>query len=110
MTLGRWQLTVGKRLGARLAKGVALSKFGALDKRVDALLDAPVGSVFERTPEEEEFAPVTDWSPEEQPAGAGCSSANEGQIDVRHHCATLAGYGGRTYFDDCRANAARVAG
>jgi hypothetical protein len=41
---------------------VPLSKFGAMDKRVDALLDAPIGSVFERKPEEDEFAPVTDWS------------------------------------------------
>jgi hypothetical protein len=44
---------------------VRLSEFGTLDKRVDALLDAPVGSVFERKPEEEAFAPVTDWTPGE---------------------------------------------
>jgi hypothetical protein len=42
---------------------VPLSEFAKRDKRVDALLDEPVGSVFERRPEEDEFQRVTDWEP-----------------------------------------------
>ncbi len=44
---------------------VPLSKFGTLDKRVDALLDTPVGSAFERKPGEDEFVRVADWGPGE---------------------------------------------
>jgi hypothetical protein len=44
---------------------VRLSEFGDRDKRVDALLDEPVGSVFERRPEHDEFERVTDWIPSE---------------------------------------------
>jgi hypothetical protein len=42
---------------------VPLSDFARRDERVDALLDEPVGSVFERTPGKEEFERVTDWRP-----------------------------------------------
>jgi hypothetical protein len=42
---------------------VPLSEFAERDKRIDALLDEPVGSVFERRPEEDEFQRVTDWVP-----------------------------------------------
>ena len=42
---------------------VQLSVFGDRDKRVDALLDEPAGSVFERKPGQDEFARVTDWHP-----------------------------------------------
>jgi hypothetical protein len=42
---------------------VALTEFANRDKRVDALLDEPAGSVFERRPGEEGFQRVTDWTP-----------------------------------------------
>lgn len=42
---------------------VPLTRFAELDPRVSRLLDAPIGSVFERVPGAEEFEPVTDWSP-----------------------------------------------
>jgi hypothetical protein len=45
---------------------VPLSHFQESDRRVDALLDEPVGSVFERAPEAEEFARITDWQPTEE--------------------------------------------
>jgi hypothetical protein len=44
---------------------VTLADVAQRDKRVDALLDAPVGSVFECRPGEESFQQVTDWEPEE---------------------------------------------
>jgi hypothetical protein len=48
------------------AKNVAvvqLSEFAKRDKRVDALLDELVGSVFERLPGQDKFHRVTDWAP-----------------------------------------------
>jgi hypothetical protein len=42
---------------------VPLTEFANRDKRVDALLDEPAGSVFERRPDEEGFQRVTDWTP-----------------------------------------------
>jgi hypothetical protein len=42
---------------------VPLTEFAKRDKRVDVLLDEPVGSVFERLPGENEFKRVTDWQP-----------------------------------------------
>jgi hypothetical protein len=42
---------------------VLLDELAQRDKRVDALLDEPVGSVFERKPGEEDFARVSDWAP-----------------------------------------------
>jgi hypothetical protein len=42
---------------------VRLSEFADMDKSVDALLDEPPGSVFERVPGEVAFKRVTDWVP-----------------------------------------------
>jgi hypothetical protein len=42
---------------------VPLSQFARMDKRVDKLLDEPVGSVFECKTADGEFERVTDWSP-----------------------------------------------
>jgi hypothetical protein len=42
---------------------VPLSEFAARDRRVDELLDEPLGSAFERLPGHDEFQRVTDWSP-----------------------------------------------
>jgi hypothetical protein len=42
-----------------------LSAFADMDKRVDKLLDEPVGSVFERREAPDEFYRVTDWTPPE---------------------------------------------
>ncbi|HMF67983.1 MAG TPA: DUF2185 domain-containing protein [Phyllobacterium sp.] len=36
------------------------------DPSIIPLLDAPVGSVFEKTGEQERFIPVTDWQPGEE--------------------------------------------
>jgi hypothetical protein len=44
---------------------VRLSEIGDRDKRVNALLDEPVGSVFERLPGRDDFERVTDWQPPE---------------------------------------------
>lgn len=44
---------------------VPLSRFADIDKRVDKLLDEPIGSVFERREAEDEFYRVTDWTPAE---------------------------------------------
>jgi hypothetical protein len=45
---------------------VPLNVFGERDKRVDRLLDAPIGSVFERRDPEAEFEPVIDWAPQDE--------------------------------------------
>lgn len=42
---------------------VRASEFASMDKRVDALLDQPVGAAFERVPGEAEFRRVTDVAP-----------------------------------------------
>ena len=42
---------------------VPLSTLVRMDRRLDALVDEPVGSVFECVPGAEEFVRVTDWSP-----------------------------------------------
>jgi hypothetical protein len=42
---------------------VPLTAFANRDERVDALLDEPVGSAFERRPGQQEFERVTDWEP-----------------------------------------------
>jgi hypothetical protein len=44
---------------------VRLSTLAERDKRVDALLDEPVGSVFERATGDDDFERVTDWQPED---------------------------------------------
>lgn len=44
---------------------VPLRSFADMDKRVDKLLDEPIGSVFERREAEDEFHRVTDWTPAE---------------------------------------------
>jgi hypothetical protein len=47
-------------------KNIAVVRLADLrDPKVDALLDEPVGSVFERVPGAEDFVRVTDWQPTE---------------------------------------------
>jgi hypothetical protein len=45
---------------------VPLSQFARIDKRVDKLLDEPVGSVFERKNANDDFVRVTDWTPPDE--------------------------------------------
>jgi hypothetical protein len=42
---------------------LSLAELAAREPQLAPLLDAPVGSVFERVPGANDFAPVTDWAP-----------------------------------------------
>ena len=42
---------------------VPLREFSTMDRRVDKLLDEPIGSVFERREATDDFYKVTDWKP-----------------------------------------------
>ncbi|MCE9575707.1 MAG: DUF2185 domain-containing protein [Deltaproteobacteria bacterium] len=45
---------------------VPLTRFSEIDKRVDALLDEPVGAVFERAQADADFVRITDWAPQDE--------------------------------------------